>query len=241
MAEAKMDLPSREREYLRELARRQAEIAALPIMEKRRQMWYTLNDEGNGTPPVVVETWTFDRDFMPESVYRCETTQGRRIESQMLANIRNHELIDDDKVIPDTYDISWFVDIDRMGVKIETESVKDGQGVATGYHFKHPIKDLKRDMQILKPPRCSVDRNGTLARKEFLEELFGDLLPVKIRSGVYGSAMLTYRVIELMGMEAFYTAMYDSPDETHQLMKFLQDGCLTVMNWAEYRAFSMPT
>ena len=233
MAELKIDLPLRERAYLRELARRQAEIAALPIMDKRKRMWYALNDEGNGTPPVVIETWTFDRDFMPEGVLKCETSEGRRIEGRLLVNIRNHELIDDDKVIPDSYDIGWFVNIDPMGVKIETESVEDAQGVATGYHFKHPIKDLKRDMHLLKPPRCSVDRDGTTAWKGFLEELFGDLLPVKIRSGVYGSAMLTYRVIELMGMEAFYTAMYDSPDETHQLMKFLQDGCLTVMKWAE--------
>ena len=32
-------IPDGERTYLRELARKQAEIAALPVMDERRQMW----------------------------------------------------------------------------------------------------------------------------------------------------------------------------------------------------------
>jgi len=81
-------LPDNERTYLRRLAAEQAEIAALPLMNARRQMWYDLNDSKAGArPPVVIETWTFDRDFMPESVFRCETEVGRGIERQLLRNL----------------------------------------------------------------------------------------------------------------------------------------------------------
>jgi hypothetical protein len=45
--------------------------------------------------------------------------------------------------------------------------------------------------------------------------------------------MLTHRVVELMGMEAFFLAMYDQPDEVHRLMAFLRDNALRVMRWAE--------
>jgi hypothetical protein len=223
-----------ERTVLRELARKQAEYAALPIMAQREQMWYDLNDGRLGTrPSVIIETWTFDRDFMPESVFRCASQVGRIIERQLLRNIRNHELIDDDKVISSTFDIGWFVDIDEFGVKIETEMVKDAQGVETGYRFLHPIKDLEQDFQTLKPTVCRVDRQRTLAWKAFLEELFGDLLSVSIRTGSHGSTMLTHRVVELMGMEAFFLAMYDSPDAVHRLMGYLRDNALRVMRWAE--------
>ncbi|MBI2505709.1 MAG: hypothetical protein HYW07_21050, partial [Candidatus Latescibacteria bacterium] len=62
----KWDLPNNERLYLRELARKQAEYAALPVMAERKQMWYDLNDgKPEVRPPVVIETGTFDRDFMP--------------------------------------------------------------------------------------------------------------------------------------------------------------------------------
>ena len=230
----KWNIPEAERSYLRELARKQAGYAALPVMAQRRQMWYDLNDAKPGArPPVVIETWTFDRDFMPERVFRCASPDGRSIERQLLRNIRNHELIDDDKVMPDTFDIGWFVTIDELGVPIERTTVKDAQGIETGYQFHHPIKDLRRDFALLKPAACQVDRAKTMAWKAFLDDLLGDLLPVAIRTGVYGCAMLTHRVVELMGMESFFTAMYDAPDEVHRLMAYLRDNALRVMRWAE--------
>jgi hypothetical protein len=74
-------IPDDERTYLRDLAKRQAEYAALPIMAAREQMWYDLNEGRPGArPPVVVETWTFDRDFMPESLFRCDSKAGRTVE-----------------------------------------------------------------------------------------------------------------------------------------------------------------
>jgi hypothetical protein len=227
-------IPEQERAHLRNLAQKQAEYAALPIMAQRKQMWYDLNDGRPGArPPVVIETWTFDRDFMPAKVFRCVSETGRTIERELVRNVRNHELIDDDKVTPDTFDIGWFEDIDEMGVQIGTERVKDADGIETGYRFLHPIGDLKRDLHLLQPAICRVDRERTMAWKAFLEDLIGDLLPVRIRSRTYGSTMLTHRVVELMGMEAFLLAMYDSPDEVHQLMAFLRDNALRMMRWAE--------
>jgi hypothetical protein len=227
-------IPQDERIYLRELAGKQAEYAALPVMAIRKQMWYDLNDEHpTARPPVIVETWTFDRDFLPEDVFRCTSKVGRGIERQLLRNVRNHELIDDDKVIPDTYDISWFTDINEMGVEIGRETVQDAQGIETGYRFLHPLQDLERDLAKLQPAACRVDRERTMAWKAFLEELFGDLLPVRIRTGTYGGTMLTHRVVELMGMQAYLLAMMDAPDAVHRLMAYLRDNALRVMRWAE--------
>ncbi len=234
MSTSEWQVTAEERAYLRGLAGKQAEYAALPVMAERKQMWYDLNDAKPGArPPVIVETWTFDRDFLPKGVLQCTSEAGQSIERQLLRNVRNHELINDDKVIPDTFDIGWHIEGDEFGVKIPTESLPDHQGVVTGYRFLHPIKDLKEDFHLLKPAEFRVDRERTLAYQAFLEDLFGDLLPVEIRGGPYGNTYLTHRVIALMGMEAFFTAMMDRPDETHQLMRYLTDNCLCVMRWAE--------
>ncbi|MBT5874315.1 MAG: hypothetical protein HOH43_12925 [Candidatus Latescibacteria bacterium] len=227
-------IPLWERTYLRQLAEKQAEYAALPVMEHRKQQWRNLNEGNPDTPPpVVIETWTFDRDFMPAGVLRCASETGMGIERQLLRNIRNHELIDDDKVMPDTFDIDWFVDIDEMGVDLDRRMIEDGDGVETGFQYLHPIKDLERDLDLLKPAICRVDRERTMAWQTFLDQVLGDLLPVEIRTDLFGCSMLTHRVIELMGMEAFFMAMYDSPDAVHRLMAFLRDNALRVMQWAE--------
>ena len=230
----KWDIPKKERSYLRSLAAKQAEYAALPVMSERRRMWYDLNDAKPGArPPIIIETWTFDRDFLPDSLLRCSTDDGRSVERQLLRNIRNHELIDDDKVIPDTFEIDWFTEIDEFGVKIERETVEDSQGVPTGFRYLHPIKDLVRDLDLLKPVSAGVDRESTAAWKSFLEELFGPCLPVAIRGRLAWTSMLTNRVVALMGMQAFFMAMYDSPDHLHRLMAFLRDNALRLMRWQE--------
>lgn len=227
-------LPSADRARLRELAARQAELARLPVMAERRRMWTDLNDGVPGArPPVIVETWTFDRDFLPASAYRCTTPEGRALETQLLRNIRNYELIDDDKVMPDSFDYGWAVDIDEFGVPVPMETVQDHQGVETGYRWEHPIKDLEHDFGKLKPITCRVDRAATAARRAFLEELLGDMLPVRLRTHTFGPTMLTYRAIVLMGMEAFFTAMMETPELVHKLMAYLRDNALTAMRWAE--------
>ncbi len=227
-------ISSEERSYLRWLAQRQAETAALPIMDQRKQMWYDLNDSRPGArPPVIIETWTFDRDFLPADVFQCTSPVGRQIETQLLRNLRNHELIDDDKVMPDTFDIGWFMDVDEFGIKIEVETVKDAEGVETGYRYLHPIHNLERDLPLLKPATFTVDREKTFALQEFLTDLLGDFLPVTIRAGGHVSMMLTNRVIELMGMEAFFVAMHDQPDAVHQLMAYLRDNALRWQRWME--------
>lgn len=228
------EIPAHERTYLRELAAKQAGYAALPVMERRKKMWYDLNDGRLGSsPPVIVETWTFDRDFMPASLFKCQTQPARGIEYQLLKNIRNFELVSDDKVMPDYFPIGWFTDINYLGFKIESESIPDAQGIKTGYAYHHPIVDLPRDLHILKPAQCAVDREKTYAYQAFLRELFAGILDVRIDTGVFGWGMLTQTVVQLMGMENFFTAMYDTPAEVHQLMAYLRDNCLRVMRWAE--------
>lgn len=223
-----------ERAYLRELARRQAGYASSPEMAERKRMWYDLNDGRSGTrPPVVIETWTFDRDFLPAAVFRCSSPAGRSVEYQLLRNIRNHELINDDKVMPDTFDIGWFTAIDEFGIKIEREVRQDVQGFEAGFRWDHLIKDLERDFHLLRPTTCRVDREGTAAWKSFLDDLLGDILPVRLRTGTFGATMLTHRAIVLMGMEAFFIAMHEAPAAVHRLMAYLRDNALSVMRWAE--------
>ncbi len=228
------ELPVNERLYLRELARRQAEIAALPVMAQRRRLWTDMNDAKPGAPPpFAIETWTFDRDFMPADLFKCTSAYGRRLENGLLRNIRHHELLDDDHVCPDTLDMGWHVWSDEFGIPIKTEYAKDAEGVVTGYHFDCPIKDLRDGFDCIKPSTFGVNKAGTLEEKQFLEETFGDILPVTLRSGTFGSNCLTQLLMRLMTMETFFVAMYDCPETLHALMALLRDNALRMSRWAE--------
>jgi len=227
-------LSTEDRNYLRSLARRQAEIAALPVMAARKRMWTEMNDGKPGArPPFAVETWTFDRDFMPESIYRCRSEYSRQLENRFLRNIRQHELLDDDHVCPDTLDLNWHILYDEFGIEIATQYVKDAEGVLTGYQFDHPITDLSQGMGVLKPAAFSVDRAGTLAEKALLEEVFGDILPVALRSGTFGRNNLTQRLMHVMSQENMFLALYEAPELLHRLMAMLCDNAKRMSRWAE--------
>jgi hypothetical protein len=227
-------LDDTERRYLRELARRQAEIAALPVMAQRRRMWTDMNDGKPGTrPPFVIESWTFDRDFMPDSIFRCRSGYGRQLEGGFLRNIRHHEILNDDHVCPDTLDLYWHVWCNEFGIDIPTTYAKDAEGVATAYHFDCPIKDLNDGFDCVRPSTFGVNRDSTREEKAFLEETFGDILPVVMRSGTYGGNNLTQRLMRLMSMETFFVAMYDCPDKLHALLALLRDNAIRMARWAE--------
>jgi hypothetical protein len=193
-----------------------------------------MNDGKPGTrPPFAIESWTFDRDFMPASIYQCKSDYGRQLESAFLRNIRHHEILNDDHVCPDTIDMAWHVWCNEFGIDIPTEYVKDSEGITTGYHFDCPIKDLNDGFDMVKPSEFGVDKAGTLEEKLFLEETFGDIMPVVIRSGVYGATCLTQRLMRLMSMETFFMAMYDCPDKLHSIMAYLRDNAMNMARWAE--------
>lgn len=219
-----------ERRYLRELAKKQAEIANLPVMEKRRRQWFDLNTGRPAVPPVVIETWTFDSEFMPcEEVMRTISEGARRIEWSLLCNIRNHELIDDDKIIPPYYRVGWNFDVKKYGFDIGIYQAEE-PGVA--YQFKHPIEDLERDMDKVKPSEIFFDREGSIEWKHFVEDVIGDILPV-VLEGEPGSFHLTQDFIKLMGMERFYLAMMDQPEAIHKMMRFLTDDYIRIAKWKE--------
>lgn len=223
-----------ERRYLRELACRQAEIAALTVMDQRRQMWTDMNDGKPGVrPPFMIESWTFDRDFMPDSIFHCKSDLGRNLERGFLRHIRHHEILNDDHVCPDTLDMGWHFWCDEFGIEIPTTYAKDAEGVTTGYHFECPITDLRDGFGMVQPATFGVNRDTTMEEKNFLKETFGDILPVVIRSGSFGNNYLTQRLMRLMSMETFFLAMYDCPDTLHALMALLRDNSIRVSRWAE--------
>jgi hypothetical protein len=128
----------------------------------------------------------------------------------------------------------WHVWCDEFGIDVPVSYERDSEGVVTGYHFDCPITDLSDGFEhIVKPSAFGVDREGTAAEKAFLEESFGDIMPVVIRSGTYGANSLTQRLVRLMSMETFFMAMYDCPDTLHALMEYLRDNAIAMSRWAE--------
>jgi hypothetical protein len=209
-----------ERAYLRELAKKQMEYARRPETAERAEQWRRNNDGLPAVPPVVVETWTFNPDVMPEGIFFCTSPKAREIEFTLLKNIREYELIGDDKVITDFYPLPWKVQVDWFGIPAGMTHAEDSQGRDVGFSFDAPIKDLERDFERLKPAAISLDLRGTEEEADFIREALDGILPVKI-TGELNYTGLSGMAVSLCGMENLWTFLMDCPGAVHRLMDYL--------------------
>jgi len=229
----KYQLKTSEKEYLRDLAKRQMEIAMSDDMLNKKQLWYDLNDGIKNRPPFAIETGGFTRDFLPDNLLTCENPTARALEFSFLSHIRHNDLIGDDYIVPEYLSYGWMLDFDEYGIQIETDYAKDAEGETVAYHFHCPITDLTDGFDMIKPSTFSLKREETYKYRDFLNETFADIIPVRLRYGPPGFGWLTQRLMRLLSMETFFVAMYDCPENLHGIMALLRDNCLRFDKWAE--------
>jgi hypothetical protein len=205
----------KDKHLLRELAKKQAEYANLPIMEERVKRWYNHNDLIGNDVMLHFEVWTCLNELM--SPLEAETDEGRGIEWQLKHNMLNHEMVNDDRVVSKTYDINRWMYFKPFDIDVSTQNT---EGIA--YQFIHQINDLAEDFHKLKPSYMVIDNEGTLKYKEMLEDIFGDILPVRISCGSLDGS-LTIHLIRLMGMENMFVNFMDYPELFKKMMNQLVD------------------
>jgi len=217
--------------YLRELAIKYKEYSELDIMKERTVNWYSHNQLKSEKPLIVMEKDSFN-DFLPEP--KCSTDSGKYIENILINEILNYELINDDKVIPPYFPVDMEINIKSFAKGYEHTYSKDSEGREIGYESKHIIKNLEEDLPGLLHSVYSFDLEQTNARKECVEEVLGDILPVVLKNtSLHWHVTPTAQIIELMGMEAMMFAMFDTPEEMLRLFSFIKDDIIGYVKWQE--------
>lgn len=218
---------------LRDLAKKKLEIANRPIMEERRRLWQAQKNLRGERPMIVIESGPVVNDCIPENTLLCSGEWARQLERGFRSAIYHQEMIGDDTITDAFFNINWKVDQGSYGVEVKQERGVDIKGNTLGYHWEPPLKNLDEDLEKLKRRRFSVDREGTFELKALYEELFGDILTVRIRSGYWWTQGMTQTAIYLVGLENFMLYMYDNPEGVHKLMSFLRDDHIAFGNWLE--------
>lgn len=226
-----------EKIYLRELAKKQLEYAMLPIMKERERNWIRHNDLQGDVPMIAFETWTFEQEVLP--ALRCVSPAAREIELQIQREILNHEQIGDDKVIPPYFRIFWVLDTPIFDIRIQKVFAKDSQGRDIGYHNEYPIRDLEKELPLLKPTANRVDREATLQWKAFVDDTIGDILPTKISMNSFEFSV-TMQALDLMGMEALMIAMVDEPENVQRFMERIKEELMETIRWREREGLLVP-
>ena len=233
-------ISGRDREILRETAKRQLELANEDSNKERIQKWYLHNDLKGDRPMIHLEMGTFAQEILPERM-KCTGEFARWAEGVMYGNFLNQELFDDDRVTPDYFPVPYDTWFSLFDIPVKVDHTTDASGrESLGHHFVPVLRDLEEDYEKLKPSSFGADLESSRARKEAIEECIGDILPVKMQLGSMYSVP-TQMLVHIMKMEDMMLAMYDAPELFLEVMDRIAADTLAYYRFLEEKGLLLPT
>jgi len=237
-----------DRTVIRELATKRMELASLPVMQERKRLWKAVHDLNAERPVILFETdWI--EGFVEDRELLCEDPFLRSVERSMRITLRHAEELGDDIVVEPHYRLGWRMAFSDYGVPVEIRSAVCPEP-SIAYSFSFPIA-TPEDINKLRNRTFSVDREETLRRKETLEDVMGDILPVKVGNydpfvyefdvGEFGDLGfngnfffgLTWQLYRFIGNQGLLYWVYDAPEAIHKLMSYLLDDRIAVFDYLE--------
>ena len=214
------DITAAERTVLRDLARRVAEIAALPEMEERRALWRRHNSMEKSRPAVYINPQGSWGELLPASSLECAGARARSIETDLRRRIYIYEHFASDNVIEAEWVVPKAVRNSGWGLEPRRRPSAQPRG-AFGFD---PVIMEPSDLKKLRHPEVERDEAADGRSLAFAEELFGGILEVRLK-GLPGLAYhLMNQYTALRGLDRVMLDMVENPGMLHDAMAFLEEG-----------------
>jgi len=238
-------IQEKERESLRALATRWMAHAADPVMAERRRQWRAVKDLKAEQPMILVETCMLP-DYIGQDELVCRDPYLRNIEKSLFEIVRHADEIGDDIVVDPYFRIPWEIEVGDYGLPIEAYHAVSTDGSDLGYSFDFSLKSPP-DADKLHVRDRSVDRALSHRRHDLLQEIFGDILPVRLGGydpfdpdagyrpwlgNLYGG--LTMNLFKLIGNDRLLYWVYDEPETIHKIMKIIHQDRVEHFAWLEH-------
>ena len=217
-----------DRDVLRGLAARQAQIALLDVQQERISLWGQFNQLRPARPMVLSYPEGGWRELIPESQLECNDPLLRAWELQLRKSIYQHEKIGDDHPVTSFFDVANVVKMGDYG--LVEENMRSAELGA--YNWKPPVHN-ESDVDKLHFRSIKIDRDETQRQLELAESILGDILKVRIHGALWWSCGMTGSLIKLRGMEQIMMDMYDKPDLLHRMMALLRDDMMNMLDILE--------
>ncbi|GAA0272079.1 hypothetical protein GCM10008922_33300 [Faecalicatena contorta] len=218
-------ITSKEREYLRELAKRYSELAHADINEKKRKNWYAINDLSGAAKPVFINHyWPLAlNEILPQNSYKCQDQTARQFESYLKTKMFYSKELEDDNVLePVIYSQQVFGLEDYEGLERKIERT-DNDTDESGAYAMVPVIVEDSDIEKLRMPKLTYDKETTRLNYEQAYDIFHPILTV-LKKPHTMAAKIADEFSWFRGMENTYMDMYDEPEWMHAALRKITDN-----------------
>jgi hypothetical protein len=217
-----MDSHEHDRDVVRDLARRVAEIAALPVQREKRELWTRLNRLGRVRPLIHVQAidWNIWEELIPNETLLTTDRFCRNQELELRKRIYCWEHLRDDRVVDDVVVCPLAIRGDAestgFGIKAALHRPEEPSGA---YAFVPVIVEESDIDKIRIDPQVSVDWADTERRYDALSELYGGVLRVEKRGPSFFWFQTVDHFIRWRGVEQTFIDMMDRPAWLHEALE----------------------
>ena len=208
-----MPLAEKDAATLRDLARRLAEVAALPVQQEKAELWRRLNRLERTRPLVLLQnaTWHETKWQIPLG---CDDEWARNQEWGLRASLYHWEHMKDDHVYEPVLVCPIAVRDTGMGIAVDATRPDHVFGAR---HYNCVLDD-DADPAMIPMPEVTVDWEATERNRQRMREVYDGILPVETRgvSGYWFAIMDQF--IQWRDIDNMYTDMVDRPQWVHAWM-----------------------
>lgn len=173
-------LTKKEKEILRHLGTRIAEIGALPIHKEKARLWQKMNDLEQERPMVWInEIPWHEMNVNDELSLRTTHPWARDLEQNLRRTIYQWEHMPCDMIVNDYLDCPIVYHTTDFGILEDVETAHtDEKNDIYSRHFKIQIKEPE-DIEKIKLPVITYMDNATACSMEAMHDIFSGIIPVK--------------------------------------------------------------
>lgn len=217
---------NRDREILRALAGRNAEIAVLDIHKENEKLYRAVNNLKMIRPVVLLDELPWNQlNGDGELTLQCEDPFLRSVEQNIRRTLYRWKHCPGDMIVGPNYGISRSIHIGDIGIGSPQGEVRaaDAGNNIVSRHIEDQL-DTMEAIEKLHVPEITVDDAETERQVEQLDVIFGDLMPIHVHGiGHAGFFSPWDDLAWWRGVESIYIDLYDNPELLHATMRKLVD------------------
>jgi len=215
-----VNLSKKDKGILRDLAKKVAVIGNDPVQKQKAAWWTRHNDLQPGRPLVLIFPEGAWREMLTDQDMTTESPEARGWEWDLRARIYSWDHLRDDNVIEPV--MACYAVMHDTGYGVEPKRTRSTQLAGTD-HFD-PVIKTEEDIEKIKIPEVTVDREASDRWFGEVNELFGDILTVERRAWAYTSFQTMDEFAQWRGLDQMLYDLADRPEWIHRVMEKLYEG-----------------